>query len=307
MVHLFVLRPIHFTQLHSGNYLLPFVALAAVFLVGYSAIADSIALNPIRDNTLIQEASGLRSNGAGIGIFSGRINTTGGGARLRAVLAFDLTAIPPGSTINSVALTLNVIQTSSGTQIHELHRLLADWGEGISDSGGGLGAPSTPGDATWIHTFYPDSFWNNPGGDFVAAPSDTQRAPGTEGPVTFSSVAMQQDVQLWVNSASSNHGWIVLGNESIVNTAKKFASRENDEVTLRPLLEITYSPPCAADITHDGHLNVSDLLAVIGNWGPCPSPCTPPSVNCPADIIRDCTVNVTDLLAVINAYGQSCR
>lgn len=53
--------------------------------------------------------------------------------------------------------------------------------------------------------------------------------------------------------------------------------------------------PCPADITGDGAVNVSDLLAVINSWGPCPG--------CGADINGDGQVNVTDLLAVINSWG----
>ena len=53
--------------------------------------------------------------------------------------------------------------------------------------------------------------------------------------------------------------------------------------------------PCPADITGDGQINVSDLLAVISAWGVCPG--------CPADINADGQVNVTDLLMVINGWG----
>ena len=60
------------------------------------------------------------------------------------------------------------------------------------------------------------------------------------------------------------------------------------------------NPPCFADVVVDGTVNVSDLLAVINGWGPCPGACTAP---CPADIVHDCTVNVIDLLAVINGWG----
>lgn len=50
----------------------------------------------------------------------------------------------------------------------------------------------------------------------------------------------------------------------------------------------------------DGHVNVSDLLAVINGWGACSAPCPP---TCAADTNGDCNVNVTDLLAVINGWG----
>ena len=53
----------------------------------------------------------------------------------------------------------------------------------------------------------------------------------------------------------------------------------------------------------DGLVNVSDLLAVINAWGPCPVP----PATCPADIAPsgapDGLVNVSDLLAIINAWG----
>lgn len=56
---------------------------------------------------------------------------------------------------------------------------------------------------------------------------------------------------------------------------------------------------CDADVTGDGAVDVSDLLAVISAWGACPGPPDP----CPADTNDDGLVNVTDLLAVINAWG----
>ena len=61
---------------------------------------------------------------------------------------------------------------------------------------------------------------------------------------------------------------------------------------------------CLADIAPsggDGSVNVEDLLAVIGLWGPCADP-----NNCVADIAPiggNDVVNVQDLLAVISAWG----
>ena len=68
------------------------------------------------------------------------------------------------------------------------------------------------------------------------------------------------------------------------------------------------APVCPADIAPvgapDGMVNVQDLLAVIGAWGPCGDP-----NNCAADIapsgppMGDGIANVQDLLAVIGAWG----
>ncbi len=56
------------------------------------------------------------------------------------------------------------------------------------------------------------------------------------------------------------------------------------------------------DINGDGNVNVSDLLAVINSWGPCPG-----KGLCPADVAPspggDGVVNVSDLLMVINNWG----
>lgn len=54
--------------------------------------------------------------------------------------------------------------------------------------------------------------------------------------------------------------------------------------------------PTPADINCDGSVNVLDLLAVIGAWGPCTGPCA-------SDLNGDGAVNVLDLLAVIGAWN----
>ena len=53
--------------------------------------------------------------------------------------------------------------------------------------------------------------------------------------------------------------------------------------------------PCAGDIDDNDVVNVSDLLDLIGDWGPCR--------RCEADLDGNGTVNVTDLLALITNWG----
>jgi len=53
--------------------------------------------------------------------------------------------------------------------------------------------------------------------------------------------------------------------------------------------------PCPTDINRDLDTNVSDILAIINDWGSC--------LDCDSDINGDEFVNVTDLLAVINNWG----
>ena len=96
----------------------------------------------------------------------------------RGVLAFDIAGnIPPGSMITAVSLSLNMSRTPTNTAyVMELHKLLADWGEGTSIAPGeeGDGAPATPNDATWRHRFFDTIFWNTQGGDFSATVSASQ-------------------------------------------------------------------------------------------------------------------------------------
>jgi hypothetical protein len=125
----------------------------------------------------------------------------------------------------------------------ELHRVTAAWGEGASNAGdpGGTGAASAPGDATWIHTFYPGSLWTTPGGDFDPAVSALQSAGGPGSHVWTSTPLLVADVQSWLDNPSSSHGWIVLGAEGGATNARRFDTRENVQPAFRPGLRIEYT------------------------------------------------------------------
>lgn len=47
------------------------------------------------------------------------------------------------------------------------------------------------------------------------------------GVYSWRGAALAADVQMWLDDASSNWGWILLGDESVVSTARRFDSREN--------------------------------------------------------------------------------
>jgi hypothetical protein len=57
-------------------------------------------------------------------------------------------------------------------------------------------------------------------------------------------------------------------------------------------------PGCSVDIDGSGAVDVNDLLAVVGAWGPCADP-----EDCPADVNRSGAVDIDDLLAVIGNWG----
>ena len=216
----------------------------AAFLVAIGirlASADTININPSKDNTLYEyvPADGDRSNALGNHFFTGE---TAMSELRRGVLAFDIAGnVPPGSTITGVTLSMHVSRVPNNTgRTVELHRLLAAWGEGTSQASGeeGIGAPATPNDATWRHRFFDTIFWTTQGGDFSATVSASQSVGGV-GQYTWSSAQMVADVQSWLDNAASNFGWLVLGDETAIATAKRFDTRESASP---PMLTIEFIP-----------------------------------------------------------------
>jgi hypothetical protein len=203
------------------------------------ASAATISIMPSKDNTLYEfdPDEGDFSNALGIHFFAG--DTVMSELR-RGVLAFDIAgSIPSGSTIIGVSLSLNCSKVFSDTaRTTELHKLLADWGEGTSHAPGeeGDGALATTNDATWRHRFFDTIFWATEGGDFSATVSASQSV-GPVGQYTWSSAQMVADVQSWVNNPASNFGWLVLADESVAGGAKRFDSRESSSP---PVVTIEY-------------------------------------------------------------------
>jgi len=222
-----------------------FVLLIGAFVVGLSgsALAATVTLSPSKDNTLYNSLVDTLSNGAGQHIFSGR---TAIGEQRRALIAFDLSSIPPGSTITSAALTLHMSRSISGSIPFELRRLLTNWGEGVSDadSGEGQGAQPATGDATWFHTFYATQFWTLAGGDFSATVSAVNTVDSLPQFETWSSTAqMVADVQGWLDAPATNFGWLLRVAVGGGATAKRFDSRQNPDPTVRPKLVVEFTGP----------------------------------------------------------------
>ena len=225
----------------SKTFLTAALAAAIGYICTTLASANIVNIMPSKDNTLYEydPAEGDHSNGAGFHFFAGE---NGMGELRRGVLAFDVAGtIPPGSTIIAVTLSMNMSMTQAGAVTVELHKLLADWGEGTSHApmGEGDGAPATPNDATWRHRFFDTVFWTTQGGDFSATVSASQSVGGI-GQYTWSSAQMVADVQSWLDNPASNFGWLVLGGETAIAMAKRFDSRESASP---PMLTIEFSGP----------------------------------------------------------------
>lgn len=228
--------------------LLGAISLMCLMAFAERAVADTVALGPSKDNTLFQDDAGAQSDGQGQHFFAGRSGT---GAIRRGLVAFDVAGnIPAGSTIQNVSLKLHMSRAPAGAPEVEvdLYPVLADWGEGTSVGVGeeGSGAASTPGDATWIHTFFDQQLWSTPGGD-ISPMSSANAAVSTVGFYQFDAAfnpGLVTDVQGWLDQPAANFGWALqTADEFFPMSAKRFDTRENVNPDFRPVLTIDYTPP----------------------------------------------------------------
>lgn len=214
------------------------------------AKADTVYLRPSADTTL-HEYFPDNNLGAQIHFNAG---TTQNGPRTRGLMAFDIAAaIPPGSTINSVSLTLEVVgQPVDGDAPSNfgLHRMLVGWGEGAgSGNPPFLGRPAMPGEANWTHRLAGSTPWAAPGGlagvDFMAQfSSDTFIYGVNFSPYLFDTTArLVADVQLWLDQPAQNFGWMLLTqSENEIFSARRFASREDPFRAPQLLIDFTPVP-----------------------------------------------------------------
>jgi hypothetical protein len=85
----------------------------------------------------------------------------------------------------------------------------------------------------------------------------------------------------------------------LVTAVELTAALESPLVILNE--QVTTATPCPGDLDGDGSVGVTDFLAILAAWGPCPDPCPP---SCPADLDGDCEVGVTDFLALLAVWGD---
>ncbi|GAB4194523.1 MAG: hypothetical protein Tsb002_26150 [Wenzhouxiangellaceae bacterium] len=233
---------------HPGHSGLRLIGLVSLLLGSAHALAQSTTLDllPSQDNTLYERVAGDVSNGAGQWLFFGRTGPNNNMLLRRALMAFDLSAIPPGSEVldASLSITVDMVPPMPTGFDATLHRLTTAWGEGpsVAPGVGGSGGPAAIGDATWLHTFFDTDLWSTAGGDFAAQPSATTAIGAGVGTFTFAATPeLIADIQAWVNQPASNFGWIILGEENNPQNARRIHSRESTGGN-PPLLSIEFIP-----------------------------------------------------------------
>lgn len=195
-------------------------------VVGVQCPDVTVALNPTQDGSI---RSGATTTSTPTGsLFAGTTGSDGDGER-RALLEFDLSSIPPGSTINSARLQMTVTLVPGGTACPSpvnnsvaLRVLTSSWAE----------------DATWNNRIVvPPTAWGAAGGDFLGASATTL----VTGLGLYQWTGLQADVQAWVDGTRANNGWILDGSNSACS-ARAFGSRESVSAQ-RPTLIVDYTPP----------------------------------------------------------------
>jgi hypothetical protein len=231
----------------------------ALSLAPLVAHADQVTMFAAADNTMYS-ASVNQSNGTGWYIFAGRTNT---GALHRSLVRLDLSAIPAGATINAVKLEMRLSKARTGSDVVSIHRATASWGEGSSDatSNEGQGAAATPGDATWGFRLFDTTPWGSMGGDFVAAASSSKLVGTSIGFYTWDDAGLADDVAMWMQNPSSNFGWVIIGDESVNQTSRRFDSRNGTVPDNAPRIIVNDTPPCDADFNRDAFVNGDDYDA----------------------------------------------
>ncbi|GJM44588.1 MAG: hypothetical protein DHS20C21_14300 [Gemmatimonadota bacterium] len=214
---------------------------------GEPAAPDTVTYSADRDNTLYEHPGGVLSNGAGSFIFAGK---SAGDQVRRALLRFDLSGTTRGDAVVQAAwLDLECSRARNVQPLDvALHRVTASWGEAGSDGKleEGQGAVAEAGDATWIHREFDALPWTAEGGDFDPTASAAVPVAGLGAYRWSSTSGLVADVQGWVEDAATNHGWIVLGDESSPETAKRFNSREHAAAASQPRLTVVFAPPPVA-------------------------------------------------------------
>ncbi|MHB1390160.1 MAG: DNRLRE domain-containing protein [Thermoleophilia bacterium] len=182
----------------------------------------------------IDQADSTLNYGAATDLGAG--NSGGTDNNRRALLSFDLSAIPAGSQVNSATMALyQHAQSDTSTPQLGVYPVSRTW---VPGTGNGT---ATGDGATWS-SYNGVLNWTTAGGDFGAV-AGTATAPNSSAAwVNFSILSLAQG---WVNGTTANYGVLVKKtNEGVgVNDSKTFYSAdESANPTLRPTLTVEYIP-----------------------------------------------------------------
>ena len=179
-------------------------------------------------DTTLQESTPSTNEGALTSVRLDHDYPTSTGKSTNGLLRFDLGAIPAGSTVQSVQLTLNVTNSTSG-EGYFLYPVARTWSES---------------QATW-DTAASGTEWTAGGTRSSGDRGGTSLAtlnPSATGAYTVALNAQGlAQVQGWVDAPSTNHGFALDANTNMDGLI--FDSAEATTAAHRPRLTVSYVPP----------------------------------------------------------------
>jgi hypothetical protein len=223
-----------------------------------SVHAAVVTLGADKDTSIFQNNVN-NAGGGGPGLFAG---TNGGNSPRRALISFDLSSIPAGSTITDVQLTLTLGQVAGmGPDTATIGLfLLTRIGAKAQPTAAQRGLPVAGtaqrpgvGDATWNAAMFPGTLWTTPWRRPCHAPRALlyfSEARTLETPFTWlSTPQLVADAQGWLDNPATNFGWeIINAVESSASSVFGFYSSEQHtfaggSVNQEPALQVTYTVP----------------------------------------------------------------
>jgi hypothetical protein len=225
---------------------------------GGTLIPFTRSLSPAEDAVIYSHGSTF-NGGSTPELLAGRVGTVGCtgvtpntcATIKRSLLRFNVTSVPVGSTVAGAVVRLTLLNGSNEPttgRLVKFSRLTAGWTEGTGGAGdfrtSALGSVvPAGGGATWEFANQGVTPWTS-GSSYVAAVSAQAFVTNhNSGPILYSWSAgrLRNDVQAWVNGPATNFGWVILGDESVPNTTRRFASRSHAVPAERPRLDVTYT------------------------------------------------------------------
>jgi len=149
-----------------------------------------------------------------------------GAWKARSLLQFNLSTVPPRSTILDASLSLFVLtQVNPTTHNVSLHQITRDW---------------TETGATW-NKYDGVNFWTTPGGDYNTTPewTNTLGALSNRTEVRWYPTEL---VRKWYTGEAANYGFFLKNENETINTVDYYYSSNYYEQAVQPALLVTYTP-----------------------------------------------------------------
>lgn len=235
-------------------------------LLGFGGeVASSLTIQPNQTagkDALIYSLDSGTNFGSTVDLQTGDTSGAGSYSR-RFLLAFDVSGVPAGATINAVTLSLWEDDASRSGGVFswdvEMRRVLRNWVEAQvtfnSYSTGNNWATAGCGNAT-------DRV------DSISAVL-TLDAAAAEGFVDWTGAGLVADVQAWVDGSASNYGWLFTAPLAEYQGTSPygyslFCSSDNAYTDRRPKIVITYTEGVAARLDAIGTIELAGAADLTG-------------------------------------------